>query len=58
MGSPEGRGKVRLVPITNAIREGALVDRTSPRPKAGPVPTRAAVISPANSGIAHAGLTR
>ena len=49
---------VPLVPITNAICDGAPVDLTSPRPKAGPVPARAAVISPAKSGIAHAGLTR
>ena len=45
-----------LVPTTIAIFFGATTDEISPKPKAGPVPTRAAVICAANCVISLAGL--
>jgi hypothetical protein len=46
------------VPIATAALLGAYSDEISPKPRVGPSATRAAVISPANWEISHAGLTR
>ena len=46
------------VPIATAALLGAYSDEISPKPRVGPSPTSAAVISPANWEISHEGLTR
>ena len=46
------------VPIATAAWLGACSDEISPKPRVGPSPTRAAVISLASWEISHAGLTR
>lgn len=46
------------VPIATAALLGAYSDVIAPKPRVGPSPTSAAVISLARSEISHAGLTR
>ena len=46
------------VPIAMAASCGAYSDEISPKPRVGPSPTSAAVISLASWEISHAGLTR
>ena len=50
--------EVPEVPIAIAAELGAYSEEISPKPRVGPSPTSAAVISPANWEISHAGLTR
>ena len=53
-----GAPVVPEVPITTAACVGPNSELTSPNPRVGPLPARAAVMSLAKRGVSHAGLTR